>query len=145
MEEIGSSLKEDISKICFSLLRLPAPTLFLQLKIGSGLGLVSPTLSLTLSNFSLVFRFLINKPQIRFNGADSKYLPTSILHTQCSAVALVAVSWHLRMMLHKIGVKLKFSGQVSVAHSVHLDQVPGPATPCYNFPHAAMTISQSLS
>ena len=48
-------------------------------------------------------------------------------------------------MLHKIGVKLKFSGQVSVAHSVPLDQVPGPATPCYNFPHAAMTISQSLS
>ena len=41
-------------------------------------------------------RFAINKPEIRFNGADSKYLAASIPHTRCSSgLALVALSWHL--------------------------------------------------
>ena len=50
------------------------------------------------SHLSLVFilRFAINKPEIRFNGADSKYLAASIPHTRCSSgLALVALSWHL--------------------------------------------------
>ena len=50
------------------------------------------------SHLSLVFilRFAINKPEIRFTGADSKYLPTSVPHTRCSSgPALVALSWHL--------------------------------------------------
>ena len=53
-------------------------------------------LDLTSLLYLFILRFAINKPEIRFNGADSKYLPTSIPHTRCSSgPALVALSWHL--------------------------------------------------